>query len=718
MPEVLVSPEEKRSVTTSPAGHIAKIALIGNPNSGKSSLFNQLTGLNQKVGNFPGVTVDKKTGISQLTPNLKAQIIDLPGTYSLYPKSLDEKVIIDLLYNKKSEFYPDLIIVTVDASNLKRNLLLYTQLSDLGIPMVLALNMMDVAETHGVKIDVPQLQEDLGVPVIPMNARKGIGIAALKILASQELSALNKPFYKIPEEQLALVRQIRYYFELQNDYLALHYAHQYKKLSFLSDDNKNYIEDLLKENNFHSNTLQAAETIERYTVINELLLDSVRVVKAESNEKFSNKLDKILTHKIWGYLIFFAVLFLMFQAMFAWASYPLDLIDGGIGALNGFIHERFSGPLIDLLTDGIIAGLGGILIFIPQIAILFAFIAILEETGYMARVTFMMDKIMRKFGLNGKSVVPLISGAACAVPAIMSTRTIDNWKDRMITIFVTPLMSCSARIPIYTVIIALIVPEKYYLGFLNLQGIALMGMYLLGFVAALLSAMALKFFLKTKERSFFIMEFPTYKMPRWKNVGLTIVEKVKAFVFEAGKVIMAISVILWVLATYGPGNAMENAEKNAVTEAQKLNLNEEETAAKVASLKLESSYAGEFGHFIEPAIRPMGYDWKIGIALLTSFAAREVFVGTMATIYSVGADQEEATIQQKLAYEKDENGQPFFNPARGFSLLIFYAFAMQCMSTIAVVYRETKGWKWPLLQMLYMTGLAYFSAWAVYNWLS
>ncbi len=718
MPEVLISPEEKRAVTTAPAGRIAKIALIGNPNSGKSSLFNQLTGLNQKVGNFPGVTVDKKTGISQLTPNLKAQIIDLPGTYSLYPKSLDEKVIIDLLYNKKSEFYPDLIIVTADASNLKRNLLLYTQLSDLGIPMVLALNMMDVAETHGVKIDVAQLQQDLGVPVIPMNARKGIGIAALKILASQELSALNQPFYKIPEAQLTLVRQIRDYFELKNDYLALHYAHQYKKLSFLSDDDKTYIEELLKENKFDSNTLQATETIERYTVINGLLLDSVRVVKAETNEKFSNKLDKILTHKVFGYLIFFAVLFLMFQAIFAWASYPMDLIDSGVGALNGLIHDHFSGPLVDLLTDGIIAGLGGILIFIPQIAILFAFIAILEETGYMARVTFMMDKIMRKFGLNGKSVVPLISGAACAVPAIMSTRTIDNWKDRMITIFVTPLMSCSARIPIYTVIIALVVPEKYYLGFLNLQGIALMGMYLLGFVAALLSAMALKFFLKTKERSFFIMEFPTYKMPRWKNVGLTIVEKVKAFVFEAGKVIMAISVILWVLASYGPGNAMENAEKTAVTEAQKLNLSEAETENKIASYKLESSYAGHFGHFIEPAIRPMGYDWKIGIALLTSFAAREVFVGTMATIYSVGADQEEATIQQKLAFEKDENGQPFFNPARGFSLLIFYAFAMQCMSTIAVVHRETKGWKWPILQMLYMTGLAYFSAWAVYNWLS
>jgi ferrous iron transport protein B len=718
MPGVLTLPEDKITASTPPAGRIAKIALIGNPNAGKSSLFNQLTGLNQKVGNFPGVTVDKKTGISQLTPNLKAQIIDLPGTYSLYPKSLDEKVIIDLLYNKKSDLYPDLIIVAADASNLKRNLLLFTQLADLKIPMMLALNMMDVAEEHGVKINVDQLQKDLGVPVIPMNARKGIGIAALKILASQQLPAPNQKFYEIPEDLLLPVRQIRYYFELKNDYLALHYAHQYKKLSFLSDEDKGYIEDLLEQHKFDSNTLQATETIERYTVINNLLLDSVRVEKAQNNEKFSNKLDKILTHKVWGYLIFFSVLFLMFQAIFAWASFPMDLIDGGIGALNGLIHEHFSGPLVDLLTDGIIAGLGGILIFIPQIAILFAFISVLEETGYMARVTFMMDKIMRKFGLNGKSVVPLISGAACAVPAIMSTRTIDNWKDRMITIFVTPLMSCSARIPIYTVIIALVVPERYYFGFLNLQGIALMGLYLLGFVAALLSAMMLKFFLKTKERSFFIMEFPTYKMPRWKNVGLTIAEKVKAFVFEAGKVIMAISVILWVLASYGPGNAIENAEKAALAEAQQLNLSATETENKIAAYKLESSYAGEFGHFIEPAIRPLGYDWKIGIALLTSFAAREVFVGTISTIYSVGQDESNATIQQKLAAEKDEFGKPFFNPARGFSLLVFYAFAMQCMSTIAVVYRETKGWKWPLLQILYMTGLAYLSAWAVFNWLS
>ena len=695
--------------------NLSKIALIGNPNSGKSSLFNQLTGLNQKVGNFPGVTVDKKTGFSQLTPQHKAQVIDLPGTYSLYPKSLDEKVIIDLLYNKKSELYPDLIIITVDASNLKRNLLLYTQLADLGIPAVLGLNMTDVAEKHGVNINTEQLQKDLGVPVVPMNARNGIGITALKIVIAQQLDKPAKSFFDIPADLLVLVRQIRYYFELQNDYLALQYAHQYKKLSFLSDSDKEYIEDLLRKYDFDSNTLQAAETIERYTLINELLLDSVKVTKAENNEKFSNRLDQILTHKVWGYFIFFSVLFLMFQAIFAWATYPMDMIDLGIATLNNFIQSQFDGPLVNLLTEGVIAGLGGVLIFIPQIAILFAFIAILEETGYMARVTFMMDKIMRKFGLNGKSIVPLISGVACAVPAVMAARNIDNWKDRMITIFVTPLMSCSARIPVYTVLIALVVPARYYLGF-NLQGIVLMGLYLLGFLAAILSAWVMKLILKTKERSYFIMEFPVYKMPRWKNVGITIVEKVKTFVFEAGKVIVAISIILWVLASYGPGNAMQEAEQRSRQEATAQKLSAADTEMRVSAERLESSYAGLFGRTIEPAIRPLGYDWKIGIALLTSFAAREVFIGTISTIYSVGGDDDNiSTIKEKLLAEKDAAGNPFFTPARAFSLLIFYVFAMQCMSTLAVVYRETRSWQWPLMQLIYMSGLAYVSAYVVYQ---
>ncbi|MHA6250174.1 ferrous iron transport protein B [Pontibacter sp. CAU 1760] len=694
---------------------IAKIALVGNPNSGKTSLFNQLTGLNQKVGNFPGVTVDKKTGYSQLTPKLKAQIIDLPGTYSLYPKSLDERVIIDLLYDPQSAHYPDLVIVTADASNLKRNLLLFSQLADLQIPAVLALNMVDVAEQEGVQIDIPALHKELGVPVIPMNARKGLGVAALKIVMTQQLEPTKTAFFEVPAELQPLLQHIKSRFGLQNDYLALQYAHHYKSLKFLSEEDVAWLDAQLETAGFHSNTLQATETIERYTRINEMLLDVVRVEKAETNEKFSNRLDQVLTHKVFGYLIFFTILFLIFQAIFAWASYPMDLIDLGIANLNSLIQENFEGPLINLLTEGVIAGLGGVLIFVPQIAILFAFIAILEETGYMARVTFMMDKIMRKFGLNGKSVVPLISGVACAVPAVMSARTIENWKDRMITIFVTPLMSCSARIPVYTVLIALVVPEKYYLGFLNLQGLVLMGLYLIGFLAAIFSALLLKTILKARERSYFIMEFPVYKMPRWKNVGLTILEKSKAFVFEAGKVIVAVSIILWVLASYGPGNNFEQARERALAEAQAQNLTEVQTENKVASYQLESSYAGLVGRSIEPVIRPLGYDWKIGIALLTSFAAREVFVGTMSTIYSIGEEENVSTIKTKLMAERDANGDPFFTPARAFSLMIFYLFAMQCVSTLAIVRRETKSWMWPLAQLLYMSGLAYVMAFITYQ---
>ena len=500
-----------------------RVALIGNPNSGKSSLFNQLTGLNQKVGNFPGVTVDKKIGYCQLADKVRAEIIDLPGTYSLYPKSLDEKVIVDMLYDKRAATYPDLVVITVDASNLKRNLLLFTQLADLRIPAVLALNMMDTAEQEGVQINADELQAQLGVPVIPMNARKGIGVAALRIVISRELGLPEKSFYALSAAEAAVAQDIRKLFRLDTDYLALHYAHQYQQLSFLSEEQRQQIAAIVERHHFDSITHQAQETIARYTLINELLLDAVRVERVLKEEKFSNKLDLVLTHRVWGYLIFMLILFLVFQAIFSWATYPMDLIDVGIASVNQAIQNRFSGPLIDLLTEGIIAGMGGVLIFIPQIAILFAFIAILEETGYMARVTFLMDKIMRKFGLNGKSVVPLISGMACAVPAIMSARTIDNWKDRIITIFVTPLVSCSARIPVYTILIALVIPDKRILGIFNLQGFVLMGLYLLGFGMALLTALVMKYLLKARERGYFIMEFPVYRMPRWKNVGLTIV---------------------------------------------------------------------------------------------------------------------------------------------------------------------------------------------------
>ncbi|WP_254244284.1 ferrous iron transport protein B [Hymenobacter sp. BRD128] len=694
------------------AERLPRLALIGNPNSGKTSLFNQLTGLNQKVGNFPGVTVDRKTGIAQLGGQRRAEVVDLPGTYSLYPKSLDERVIADLLYNPLSPDYPDFVVVTVDASNLRRSLLLFSQLADLGLPAILALNMTDVAAERGIQLDVVGLERELGVPVVPMNARKGVGLAALRIVMADRLAARPPAgrFWQPSAELRPLLAAIRQHFDLPNDYLALHYAHQFRQLHFLSEEDRTYLAQLTEQYAFDSTAQQAAETVGRYASINELLLEVVTVTRTERREPASNRIDKVLTHRVLGYLIFLATLFLLFQAIFAWAQYPMDLIDQGIATLSAAIQARFHGPLVRLLTEGVIAGLGGVLIFIPQIALLFAFLAVLEETGYMARVTFLMDKLMRPFGLSGKSVVPLISGLACAVPAIMGARTIESWKDRMLTIFVTPLMSCSARIPVYTVLVALVVPDESWLGLFNLRGLVLMGLYLLGLVSALLSALLLKTVLKARERSYFIMEFPVYRWPRWKNVGLTIVEKVKAFVLQAGKVIVAISVLLWVLASYGPGQRQAQAAAQVQQQAAAQRWPAAETERRVASARLETSYAGTFGHVIEPVIRPLGFDWKIGIALLTSFAAREVFVGTMSTIYSVGQDADLGTVQQKLASEKDAQGRPFFTPVRALSLLVFYVFAMQCMSTLAVTYRETKSWRWPLGQLVYMTGLAYLAS--------
>lgn len=698
-----------------------KAALIGNPNSGKTSLFNQLTGLNQKIGNFPGVTVDKKTGVSKLNTYLQAELIDLPGTYSLYPKSADEQVVVDYLFDALVKERPDFLIVVIDASTLERNLLLFTQVRDLGFPVILALNMLDLAEKSGKEIDIDKLIGKLNVPVVPINARTGEGVDTIK-------AAMACPVHNIPEHYLQplelapdVVYDIKAQMKISNDYMALLLAHQYEDMLSLSQYDKAAIKQSVQKHHFLSTPIQSAETLKRYDIIRGIIKDTITTSVKPSKERLTAKLDKVLTHKIYGFSIFFLVLFVMFQAIFAWAEIPMDLIDGLIGSLKAFAHEALpSGPLTDLLTEGLIAGLGGVLIFIPQIAILFGFIAVLEESGYMSRVMYIMDKAMRQFGLSGKSVVPLISGVACAVPAIMATRSIDNWKERLITIFVTPFMSCSARIPVYTVLIALIIPNKSVLGIFNLQGFAMMGLYLLGFVAALVSAVVMHWLLKSKEKGYFIMELPTYKMPRWKNVGLAIFEKVKTFVFEAGKVILAISIVLWVLATYGPEEQMKRAEEEAQRESLAYHYGPREHENLLASKKLEASYAGHFGKFIEPTIEPLGFDWKIGIAVITSFAAREVFIGTMATIYSIGDQSDEPdTIIEKMRSEKDvKTGLPFYTVARSMSLLIFYVFAMQCMSTLAVVYRETKSWKWPLVQFLFMTAVAYVSSWAVYVWFS
>ena len=687
------------------------IVLAGNPNSGKTTLFNALTGLKQKVGNYPGITVEKKVADVDIVGH-NVRIIDVPGIYSLYSKSIDEKVAQSIICDKFQDDYADVVVVVADASNLRRSIFLLTQIIDLKIPVVLALNMIDIASKKGIIIDVDQLSFELGIEVIAINARKARGLLKLKDAIIRTISNqsdnykttldVNKVFGKIILE----ANQIR---GVQNDYASF--------LSLCGYDMGNTIEQkvkisvLSKDNELIVDRLQAKETVRRYKNIDIIISESTKIVEAEGKYRATEIIDKILMHPFFGYLIFLSILFLMFQAVFQWSSLPMDVIDSLFTNLSSWTASVIpQGVLNDLLVNGVLAGIGGIVIFIPQIAFLFAFIVFLEDTGYMARVSFITDRFLKQVGLNGRSVIPLLSGAACAVPAIMSARTISNWKERLITIMVTPLMSCSARLPVYTLIISLIIPVDLYYGIFNLQGLVLMLFYILGFVAAIIIAFFLKFIIKSKERSFFVMEMPSYKIPDWKTVIYTIFEKVKIFLFDAGKIIIAISIVLWFLSSYGPGEKFKQIEDKWQ--------DKEFAQENIASEKLECSYAGLIGKVIEPAIKPLGFDWKIGISLITSFAAREVFVGTMSTIYSVG-DDDIVSIRERLRRERNkETGEPFFTTAVGISLMLFYAFAMQCMTTVAIVYRETNSIKWPLLQFLYLTVLAYLSSFIAFQLLS
>lgn len=696
------------------------VALIGNPNAGKTSIFNLLTGMNQKVGNFPGVTMDKVSGTFRQDGTL-ANVIDLPGTYSIYPRSMDERVVFDVLSDKKAHDFPDKIVVIADASNLERNLLLFSEIQDLGLPTVLVLSMLDVANRSGLNIDLRALEEQFNTTVLTINGRTGEGIQELKNVLLANVSPTKNLFYDINELSPEIIPVIKDKFDLDNDYVAYQYAQQTYSKTFLTNEEKQFIADEKVRYNFCDRQFQTTETVERYKIIREKLSHIVTKTDLETTATRNQKIDSILTHKVYGYLIFFVVLFALFQSIFAWAEPFMDYIDFGFAKLSSWAKTYLpSGVLTDLIAEGIIPGLGGVVIFIPQIALLFCFIAILEESGYMARVVFLMDKIMRKFGLNGKSVVPLISGVACAIPAIMAARNIESWKDRIITIFVTPFMSCSARLPVYAILIALVIPNEYLFGFLSVQGLALMALYLIGFFGAIFSALLMKKILKVKEQSYFIMELPIYRWPKWKNVWITIFSKSRTFVFEAGKIILAISIILWVLASYGPGENFNRAEQKIIEKHPTLKVDSPEFEDLLSAHKLEYSYAGVLGKSIEPAIQPLGYDWKIGIALITSFAAREVFVGTIATIYSVGSGvEDESTIKDKLRAEINPyTGQPMYSIALGVSLMLFYAFAMQCMSTLAVVYRETKSWKWPVLQLVYMSAVAYVFAFIAYQLLS
>lgn len=697
-----------------------KIALVGNPNSGKSSLFNSLTGLNQKVGNFPGVTVDKKTGLSRINENLSANIIDLPGTYSLYPKSADEQVTYDVLLNTLSKDRPDMIIVIADAANLKRNLLFCSQIMDLKIPVVIALSMMDIAKQKGMTIDTAGLQRMMGVPVVPINPRKNKGIGPLKkIIADVKQNTAPPPADFI--DTIALtgdwLNEISTICNLDSSYSALHVACNYTELSWLNAAQRIRIAALLDEVKFHKSKIQAEEIMQRYQRIGTIMQQCVVEESPIKKLVFSDKLDKVLLHPLWGNLVLLTVLFFLFQSIFWLAAYPMAWVEQGFSVLGGWLNNVMPDNFVkDLLINGLLAGVSGIAVFIPQIMILFGFITVLEDSGYMARISFLTDRLMRSVGLNGRSVMPLISGMACAVPAIMATRTIQNRKERLITIMVTPLMSCSARLPVYSILIGLVIPDRYYLGFVSLQGLVFMGLYLLGFFMALIVARVLNFIVQVKERTYFLMELPVYRAPRWKNVGITMLEKAKIFVRDAGKIILLISLMLWVLASYGPPKQMHAVDQKYAALEQQAPEQKEELEHKHATEKLEHSFAGIMGHAIEPAIRPLGFDWKIGIALITSFAAREVFVGTMATLYSVGDERAgTTTLRDKMREAKRPDGTAVYTLATGLALLIFYVFAMQCMSTLAIVKRETRSWKYPAIQFIYMGAIAYVCAFIVYQ---
>ncbi|WP_396139754.1 ferrous iron transport protein B [Flavobacterium sp.] len=692
------------------------VALIGNPNTGKTSVFNQLTGLKQQVGNYPGITVEKKLGFCKLTNTIKANILDLPGTYSLNASSIDENVVIELLLNKNDKLFPDIAVVITDVENLKRNLLLFTQIKDLEIPTILVINMADRMKSKGISLNITHLEEQLKTKIVLVSTRKGYGIDELKNQIVDYKSLSTEPCLNassIDEEYFNKLRKA-----FPNQLLYKLWLVITQDVNFLNLE-RNEIRNSFTKSHSDLKRLQQKETIKRYQFINDTLKIGLTIDSTNATD-LRSKLDKVLTHKIFGYTIFFAILLLIFQSIFDWSSVPMDFIDATFADLANYAKTHLSeGEFTNLICEGIIPGIGGIVIFIPQIAFLFMFISVLEESGYMSRVVFLMDKIMRRYGLSGKSVVPLISGTACAIPAIMSARNIENWKERLITILVTPFITCSARLPVYAILIALIIPNKRLFGVLSLQGATLMILYLLGFGMAIFSAYILNKILKVKTKSYFIIEMPNYKLPLFKNVAINVIEKTKSFVFGAGKIILAISIILWYLGSHSSNASFKNAEKIVAEKAKAEGkvLEKSELENITSTYKLENSYIGKIGKTIEPAIRPLGYDWKIGIAVVTSFAAREVFVGTLATIYSVGNNNDDSTIKSKMQADVRADGTKIFNFATGVSLLLFYAFAMQCASTLAITKKETNTWKWPIIQLVFMSGFAYITALIAYQFL-
>ena len=709
------------------------VAITGNPNSGKTTLFNALTGLRAKVGNYAGVTVERKEGRLIGSPaNRDIRILDLPGTYSLSPNSIDEQISRDVLLNRLPELPPpDLIVIVVDASNLQRNLYYATQVIELGHRTLIALNMVDVAESNGHVIDTAKLSTALGVPVQPIIASNGQGIPELRarIIAELDNAAETSPqlFCQLPGlfriEATGLANQLAETFrdrQIQATAEALLLLSNEKALASSREHYPQKIQDAVaaarKRLDAHNVDWRSAPIEWRYAKIAQIQ-QAATTELAPPGENFSDRLDRIVTHRIWGTLLFVGIMLLMFQSIFTFAHIPMDALQAAVDWLGNLVgHAIPPGDLNSLIVDGVIAGVGAVIVFLPQILLLFMFIGFLEDTGYMARAAFLMDRLMSKVGLHGKSFIPMLSSFACAIPGIMATRTIESRKDRLVTILVTPLMSCSARLPVYTLLIAACVPNVTVLGFFKLSALTMLAMYLLGIIVALLMAWLFKKTLLRGDAPMLIMELPPYKRPLLRVVSRHMWERSKLFLRRAGTVILGINILLWFLATYPRSAAVEKdfaARRAAAAPAQTAELDKQE-----AGENLRNSFAGMAGRAIEPLIAPLGFDWKMGIGIVASFAAREVFVSTMSTVYNVGeADTQNGTkaLAETMRAQRRTDGSQIYTPLTAMTLMVFYVFALQCVSTVVVVRRETNSWKWPLFQWLYMGVLAWGLAFLTYH---